>query len=467
MTRAKRTWNNDFKVYMETIASHPNYRGLPIKRKDNGELAWIAPAETEIGQARIRWAKSKTLELGLSINQHKPFAQVMLEIHPTKTHVCQICGSRMSVFYHYLNANFIKTIYKKFNILFTACDHVEDIWNQILAKGFQEDAISLFFERNFKLTNVGSLGKDEIISLCERKCREGENSLLGPGAMSNFPDRFDGFHSYNRCCRSAQDKGRSRENLKTYTKDRRAYEYWSDGNIHAANQFLSSKRFDGTSADHIGPVSLGFVHDSHYLRPMIGGENSAKRDRLYVEDVDAILEAEKTTGIYPMSWYSAKIWEFIKSNYKKHPNIVATLYRGLLKQNMANLMFIRKSIIDCAGERGCEFLAKEFIVPKHEDFRYDYEFDEFGNITNQTPRHFTERSKNEMERFTRIAFESVEEYNDKSNRNLSPNLTDEEQAELDLICNTIKKVDFAACREMLELLVENIQNRLIRTTASV
>ncbi len=33
-----------------------------------------------------------------------------------------------------------------------------------------------------------------------------EPSMLGPGAMSNAPDRLDGFHSFNRCCRSKRIK---------------------------------------------------------------------------------------------------------------------------------------------------------------------------------------------------------------------------------------------------------------------
>ena len=43
------------------------------------------------------------------------------------------------------------------------------------------------------------------------------------------------------------------------------------------NQFMGSRYFQGTSADHVGPISLGFVHDPRYLRPMTGSDNSAKR----------------------------------------------------------------------------------------------------------------------------------------------------------------------------------------------
>ena len=104
-----------------------------------------------------------------------------------------------------------------------------------------------------------SAQKKTIIDELEFACRKQGKKCLGPGAMSNFPDRFDGFHSYNRCCRKREDTGRWDSNMSSYSKDRRAYEFWSDGNIHAANQFMHSYFFKGTSADHIGPISLGFI----------------------------------------------------------------------------------------------------------------------------------------------------------------------------------------------------------------
>ncbi len=55
----------------------------------------------------------------------------------------------------------------------------------------------------------------------ERSYVPQEPSTLSPGAMSNAPERLDGFHSFNLCCRSKTDPGRSKENLQSYTTDRR------------------------------------------------------------------------------------------------------------------------------------------------------------------------------------------------------------------------------------------------------
>ena len=75
---------------------------------------------------------------------------------------------------------------------------------------------------------------------------------------------------------------------------------------------MGSTFFEGTSADHIGPISLGFVHDPRYLQPMPGGDNSAKRDRLQYVDIAHAIEVEKRTGVGAMSWFSQLLWDYIK-----------------------------------------------------------------------------------------------------------------------------------------------------------
>lgn len=437
MAKEKREWHQNFIDYMEMIVAHPNYKGLPIQRKIDGSLSWIATAQSVIGKGRIAWCENKARELGIKV-QPGVYADVMLAIHPTKKKVCQTCGKEMSLYYLYPNANFLNSLNKEFSTDFTDCDNINDIWDILLDNGVSKLKIARF------LINKGCLqccdetsSKEEIIKALEYNCRKGNKKCLGPGAMSNFPDRYDGFHTYNRCCRSSQDKGRSKENLKSYTKDRRAYEYWSDGNIHAANQYMGSSRFDGISADHIGPISLGFVHDPRYLQPMRGGDNSSKRDRLLVEDVVKILETEKRTGIYPMSWYSSKIWEYIRLNYKDHINLVSSTYRLALKQNMSNFMYILWSILENA-EHGREFLVDAFLKPNFRYFEYSYTFSDDGDILTQEPRHFTERNASEMDRYARVAVDAVYDYHEKENRQIAAKLTNNEEYTLSKICKEIE-----------------------------
>ena len=159
------------------------------------------------------------------------YADVMRKIHPTKWKVCQICGKAMSIYYHYPNTFFLKSLNQKYGTDFSDCDHIRDIWDELIRRGVHKNDIAAFLIRKGDLNLDPRVSeKDEIIDALEYACRKGGKKCLGPGAMSNFPDRYDGFHTYNRCCRAVQDKGRSEENLKSYTKDRRAYEYWSDEN---------------------------------------------------------------------------------------------------------------------------------------------------------------------------------------------------------------------------------------------
>lgn len=462
MAREKRKWNNRFIAYMNMIVNHPNYNGLPIKKKTDGSLSWIATAKSEIGKGRIEWCLKKAEELGLE-RYAGVYADVMLAIHPTKWKVCQTCGREMSIYYHYPNANFVKVLNKNFKQDFTDCDHISDIWDILIESGVKKYNLAKYLINKGELSlNPANATKDEIIDALELACRKGNKKLLGPGAMSNFPDRYDGFHTYNRCCRASQDKGRSKENLKSYTKDRRAYEYWSDGNIHAANQFMGSSFFNGISADHIGPISLGFVHDPHYLQPMSGGDNSAKRDRLQIEDINKIIEIYNRTGVYPMSWYSKIIWEFILSHYKSHPNLVETIYRDALKQNMANFMFILWRILEDSPKYGEDFLDKRLLSKHYDCFNYSYDFNVKGEIISKRCRHFTDRNQNEMERYRRIAINSVYDYNDKSNRNTTNDLTSDEIASLSILCDGLNiTCNYDVAYNSLILLIENIEHRII------
>lgn len=462
MAREEKEWNNRFLAYMKMIANHPNYKGLPIKKKADGTLSWIATAKSEIGEERIEWCLEKADELGIQ-RRAGVYADVMLAIHPTKWKVCQTCGKAMSLYYHYPNANFLKSLNKEFDSEFTDCDHISDIWDELLNQGYKKKHIASFLIKKGDLDlNPNTAEKDEIIDTLEYACRKGGKKLLGPGAMSNFPDRYDGFHTYNRCCRASQDKGRSKENLKSYTKDRRAYEYWSDGNIHAANQFMGSSFFDGVSADHIGPISLGFIHDPRYLQPMTTSDNSSKRDRLQLEDIEKIVETYNRTKVYPMSWYSKLIWEYILKNYPSHKNLIASEYRDALKQNMANFMYVLWVILESCPNNGEQFLEDTLLAPNYHYFNYSYNFNSNGEIISKTARHFTDRNQNETERYKRIAIEAVYDYNDKDNRHVSNNLSSNEMC---LLCNICQEIEAnqntkSIHTELVEL-VEKVEKRII------
>ena len=224
---------------------------------------------------------------------------------------------------------------------------------------------------------------------------------------------------------------------------------------------MNSHFFIGTSADHIGPISLGFVHDPHYLQPMSSGDNSSKRDKLSYEDIELLINIERKTGISAISWFSSKIWNNIKENYKSKPNLIP-VYRYILKQNMANFMFILWTIQQKCKQKGNMFLINNLLKNNFECFNYDYSFNANGEIIKKTLRHKTNSSKNEFDRYIRIAFDSVEEYNNKENRNLKNNLDNDDLECLNQICTLINKnYNENKIKNKLIVLIDTIQNKLI------
>lgn len=439
MKNNEKQWHLNFFEYMEFIVEHENYRGLPIKKNKNGNYSWITTSKTEIGKKRIEWAINKAKELGIPLDSEGLFAKVMFAIHPTKKKICQVCGREMSLYYIYPSKNLIRDIYKNFKYNFPQVMTLYEIVNDLLIKGVSEIELKNFLLKKIKNSSNICLTStfEKIICQLEIESRLEGKKVLSPGAMSNFPDRFDGFHTYNLCCRKKEDKGRSDENMSTYSKDRRAYQYLNDGNLRAADKFMTSYFFEKMSADHVGPISLGFVHDPRYLRPLSISENSAKRDRISKKDIETIISIHKKTKVCPMSWYSCIIWQFIVDNYQ-NPNFTMENFTDILKQNIVDFMYILKTIKDI-GKLGEDFIYKTLIEHKTNYYLYNYEFNEFGEITKTTKRNLTEAAKGEIERFIRISFESIDNFDKKENRHKKPNLPKKAEELLDILCNYINE----------------------------
>ena len=413
--KSKQPWHENFLEYMDFIVHHPNYDGLTYKINANGRPSWFSTKQTKRGKQHIQWCLDKATELNFEYNPSDTsglYSRVMRYIHPTKNKVCQICGETMSVEYRYPTQYTLKALSKAFEIDFTQTDDIDEIWDTLISNGHSKEELILFFLKRSKALQKYSgkiNNKIELINLLAEQSISKCCKVLSPGAMSNFPDRYDGFHTYNLCCRAYFDKGRFKENMRSYLQDRRAYEYWSDGNIHAANRFMGSKFFSDTTADHIGPISLGFIR---------------------IEDIDTIISIYERTNVYPMSWFSAHIWEHIKENYTKHQNLIDTVYRNALLENMVCFMYVLNFIITKCGENGKTVLQKCFLEKHFNEFSFDYYFDANGTIIKTIPRHLTERASNELNRYVQVAFEAVKNFNDKDNRRTSSDYPNKVQNEL-------------------------------------
>jgi len=281
---------------------------------------------------------------------------------------------------------------------------------------------------------------------------------LSPGAMSNAPDRLDGYHSYNLCCRSKQDTGRHKSNLARYGEDRRAYENWSDGDWKAASWLMKEFQKHGVSPDHLGPISLGFKHRPKF-RPLTQSANSARNNRMTYEDVSLLIKDEKDEEV--ISAHSKALWNLLKNCVKKDDD--ALRLSKLMRENMHFIL----SIFSYVAERGHKnFLIKNFLHPEYAN--YSIMFDGFDPKTGYYKEMIKtegnkKQYKNNAIRYIRISFESLLQYSTKKNRHLKKWMTDEMEEDLSQIVNLLKSKDektaLKKLNELFELVAKNLATK--------
>ena len=85
-----REWHKNFIEYTKFISNHPNYNGLYID-KSADRVKWVVAGKSDNGMKRRKWWDKKCKEYSIEIKAGC-YAIVALRVHPTKKHVCQICG---------------------------------------------------------------------------------------------------------------------------------------------------------------------------------------------------------------------------------------------------------------------------------------------------------------------------------------------------------------------------------------
>jgi len=417
MARQKREWHSDFKKYMKYIVEHPNYKGMPEPYKDDGTIRWVVSGNSELGKKRAKWWDNKVKEMNL-INR----AEVARSIHPKELKglkPCQICGKKKNIFYVYPTKNTLKKISKISELKIEPYE--KDIIQifDLLKQKYKEKvfgAFRLVFEIPDRIKDNKKYIIDYILENCKTK--------LSPGVMSNAPDRFDGFHTYNACCRSKENTGRHRSNLVRYSQDRRAYENWAEGNWNLSNRLMGEfNRFEEKvicpgcgkkrkmSADHIGPISLGFTHRPKF-NPLCKSCNSKKNNRITLEDIKSLLSDERKEGKV-ISWHSKYIWNKLKNKIVNEED--ALKLSKAMRLNLHNVLTLL-SIIKSKGY--IHFLIR-FLHPEYSFV--DYRFENFHPlrlnelIITRKPLDSKNKKKN-AERYIRISLDSLDEYKQKTNR---------------------------------------------------
>jgi Alw26I/Eco31I/Esp3I family type II restriction endonuclease len=299
----------NFTEYQDFIVSHPNYAGLHFKRKANNEIVWVSPKVTQDGKLRDIWWQNQAKKLGFDIKAGF-YVKIAVAIHPTKRHTCQICGKSLSILYVYPNSNTLKKINQTFQTDFQPFE--KDIFEIIDTLPDELDK----WKTVFRLSNNEQITDYQLLKdwLKITQVAVSSKSFFSPGVMSNAPDRFDGFHSDGNCCRPKSDKGGHKSNLQRYGQDRRVYENWADGDWKQADRLMSLFRKFEWSADHIGPISLGFCHRPKF-NPLTKEENSSKNNRMSFSDAQILIRDEKS-GEQVVSWHYKYIWDALKNKVK-------------------------------------------------------------------------------------------------------------------------------------------------------
>ncbi|MFO0572649.1 MAG: Alw26I/Eco31I/Esp3I family type II restriction endonuclease [Polyangia bacterium] len=425
---------------MEFIASHPAYAGMPDVYYEPGRIQWEAPSNRATGQfkdthgKRLKWWALQADRLGISTSSEMWISRVAKQIHPTKEKPCKICGRVLELRYVYPQARFLAKVKKlRFVNESFPVDPLEPVGSLVARLvGEYGDAAVAAMPRLFATPQVAlpsplpedlagwSKWIDEVFVPSEPR------GILSPGAMSNPPDRFDGFHCDNLCCRGTADKGRHKQNLQSYVTDRRVFEYWTSGDWVAADRLMGQLRsglsdegcrhgHPGPCAiDHIGPISLGFAHRPRF-QLLCGSCNSAKNNRMDRSDVE-LLKADERAGAEIVSWHSAALWNACKGRVRSDEH--ARRLSKMMRDNRHSLMHALQAVAD-AG-------AYAFLGSLLELERADYDvafvnlrIEDHLTVFDQLERapRTTKYAAEQKARRCRIAFKELFTYFKKENRN--------------------------------------------------
>jgi Alw26I/Eco31I/Esp3I family type II restriction endonuclease len=258
--------------------------------------------------------------------------------------------------------------------------------------------------------------------------------------MANPPDRFDGFHHFNLCCRGKADTGRHSANLSSYVTDRRAFEFWNDGDWIAADRLMGVIRATMAKdpclkghagpcqADHTGPLSLGFAHRPEFqlLCPPCNG---AKNNRLSLRDVRSLIASEEK-GESVISWHSHTAWAARK--HVVHDDETALRMTKILRDNRRTTMATLSKIAD----RGhYVFLARLLhLAAADSEVEINQVENDSGTVRAIDISRHARVSKYAVEqkaRRLRIAFESLLAYSSKKNRNAYVISTPDSEGEIE------------------------------------
>lgn len=424
---ARRPWHPAFVEYMYMIVDHPNYAGMPCTIDDVGKIDWTIPSNRARGsknwngnQRRGKWWAARAEARGIPRGGHW-ISKTAKALHPTFVKPCQTCGRKMHLAFVYPTTRTID----KLNSHLPAGSQLD--WGDLLNIDEVIDHFHIVLEdkADQALSAVFGLldpvsGADHAKSLIAEHYTEVESRMFSPGAMSNAPDRLDGFHTYNLCCRSTQDLGRAADNLRTYSDDRRAFEHWSEGDWSAANYLMTQTGYGecpscllekDLTADHVGPLSLGFAHTPNF-QVLCGKCNSAKNNRMSAADVKKLLSMEEQ-GISVVSFQASPLWDALKHQVETDDD--ALLLSKLMRISQHQYLMALSEALEVPDVL-LQFLHPEFAKHSVVVVGLNPESLEYEQLV-KVPRAPT-YAASKAGPMVRIAFDALRDYSAREGRNV-------------------------------------------------
>lgn len=408
-------------AYMECIVKHPNYSGMPNAIGADGRIHWQVSSGRstsfyEFYEARRQWWIRKADSIGLPgrDDEQGRFTIAARKIHPTGYRPCRLCGESRNVGYFYLShlgERAFRAIAPD-----SAIRKLMPISDALLSMSQEQlrEVSTLFPDRQefFQLWGVSSLAFEKSNHLRSR--------LLSPGYMGNPPDRLDGFHDYcSVSCRARKDPGRSEANMRSYVKDRRAFEYWADGDWNMAQDLYNRAgpgvchvcgiSLERVSPDHVGPLACGFAQVPMF-EPLCGPHNSSKQRRLTPNDVRLLNEFERSSNMSVMSWYSRSFWDSQKDRTMSRADATSLSNRLRSRQDV----YLRcLEILRLNGHYAFlrSLLRPEYALFSHEFLSLDPATFEFEGV--ESTREDTALRQSLARRSVRIALQSLADYFEK------------------------------------------------------
>ena len=106
-------------------------------------------------------------------------------------------------------------------------------------------------------------------------------------------------------------------------------------------------------------------------------------------------------------------------------------------------------------------MIETFLKPKIIDFRYDYTFDDMGQIIKTTPRKINDANKKEFKRLVEVSLQSLIDFSEKDNRKVKVQYSVPIKVELDKIFNKIKMQNYPEAKDLILKVMNMHQNNLL------